>query len=120
MANSIIDAATSASERWKIFFNSGNAAGCASCYEENAKMVATPFGEFNGRDAIEAFWSKIIEDGFADVKYSDVLVKQIDDNSAIITANWSMNKASGVITNELWVLQSDGTAKLREDHFAAT
>ncbi len=31
-----------------------------------------------------------------------------------------MNKASGVIHKELWVLQPDGTAKLREDYFEAT
>ena len=30
-----------------------------------------------------------------------------------------MNKAQGVIHKELWVLQSDGTAKLREDDFEA-
>jgi hypothetical protein len=31
-----------------------------------------------------------------------------------------MNKASGVIHKELWVLQEDGAAKLREDDFEAT
>ncbi|ESA32587.1 hypothetical protein N836_25055 [Leptolyngbya sp. Heron Island J] len=30
-----------------------------------------------------------------------------------------MNKAHGVIHKELWVLQVDGTAKLREDIFEA-
>ena len=28
-----------------------------------------------------------------------------------------MNKAQGIITKELWVLQEDGTAKLRLDLF---
>ncbi len=120
MTNSIMNAATTASEKWKSCFNAGDAAGCASCYEEDAKMVATPFGEFNGREAIEAFWAKIIADGFADVKYTDIVVKQIDDNSAVLTATWKMNNASGIITNELWVLQDDGSARLREDHFEAT
>ena len=31
-----------------------------------------------------------------------------------------MNKASGVIHKELWVIQEDGSAKLREDHFEVT
>jgi len=30
-----------------------------------------------------------------------------------------MNKADGVIHKELWVLQADGTTKLREDDFEA-
>ena len=30
-----------------------------------------------------------------------------------------MNKAHGVIHRELWVLQEDGSAKLREDNFEA-
>jgi len=30
-----------------------------------------------------------------------------------------MNKAGGVIHKELWVLQEDGNAKLREDDFEA-
>ena len=31
-----------------------------------------------------------------------------------------MNKASGIITNETWVMQADGTAKLNVDEFAVT
>jgi len=115
----IMEAAIVGSEKWKGFFNSGNAAGCASCYEEGAVMIATPFGKFTGRQAIEEFWTKIIDDGFKDVNYTDVLVKEVDENSAILSANWTMNNAGGVITHELWVLQDDGTAKLREDHFEA-
>jgi len=30
-----------------------------------------------------------------------------------------MNNASGVVHKELWVLQADGNAKLREDDFEA-
>jgi hypothetical protein len=30
-----------------------------------------------------------------------------------------MNKAAGTITKELWVLQNDGRALLREDFFEA-
>ena len=28
-----------------------------------------------------------------------------------------MNKAAGTISKELWILQNNGTAKLREDNF---
>ena len=32
-----------------------------------------------------------------------------------ISATWVMNKAYGIITNEFWVIQKDGGAKLRMD-----
>ena len=31
-----------------------------------------------------------------------------------------MNKAAGTISKELWVLQKDGSAKLRVDNFEVT
>lgn len=82
-------------------------------------MVATPFGTFVGRAEIEAFWRNLIDGGFADVQYVDPKIEAIDDRSALLTSKWKMNKAHGVITRELWVLQADPTALLREDHFEA-
>lgn len=82
-------------------------------------MVATPFGAFIGRAEIEAFWRRLIDDGFAEVEYVDPIIDAIDDQSAVLTSRWKMNKAHGIITRELWVLQADGTALLREDHFEA-
>ncbi len=58
-----------------------------------------------------------LADGFTDVAYIDPEIKIVDDTSAILSAKWQMNKAFGVITNELWVLQDDGNALLREDDF---
>jgi len=107
------------SKKWKAAFNAGEAAGCAACYEPTATMVATPFGTFAGRDAIQAFWEKLIADGYTDVDYLDPKIAVIDDMSAVLSAGWKMNKAHGVITHELWVLQDDGSALLREDHFEA-
>ena len=82
-------------------------------------MVVKPFGTFRGRAAIQAFWEDIISKGFDDVVYSNTTTKVVDQTltAASVSANWKMNNASGVITNELWVLQPDGTALLREDHF---
>ena len=88
-------------------------------YEESAVMNARPFGTFTGTEEILAFWQKLIDDGFADVEYIEPKIEIIDDTSAILKSGWKMNKASGVIHKELWVLQSDGTAKLREDDFEA-
>ncbi len=113
------DAVTKASEQWKAAFNSGDAAGCAAQYEPTAVMHARPFGTFTGTEAIQAFWQQLIDDGFSDVDYIDPQLKVIDATSAILTSGWKMNKAGGTIHKELWVLQDDGTAKLREDDFEA-
>ena len=120
MSTAIERAIVAASERWKISFNAGDAAACADCYEDDAVMVATPFGEYSGRTEIEAFWAKLIGDGYKNVVYLDTRIEAIDERSGVLTARWLMNAARGVITRELWVLQPDGTARLREDHFEAT
>jgi len=115
----VLEATKRASEQWQSAFNSGDAAGCAAQYEENAVMRAKPFGTFTGTTEIQAFWQKLIDDGFSDVEYLEPSIKVVDETSAILTASWKMNKAKGVIHQELWVLQEDGTAKLREDDFEA-
>ena len=113
----VLAAVRAGSQKWQAAFNSGDAAGCASSYEENAVMNVTPFGTFTGRSDIESFWVKIIGDGFANVEYLDTEIKVIDEKTAILSSRWKMNKAHGVITKELWVIQPDGTALLREDDF---
>lgn len=115
----LLEAVTSASEQWKSAFNSGDASGCADQYEHNAVMHARPFGTFTGTEEILGFWQKLIDDGFSAVEYVDPTIEIIDEKSALLKSNWKMNKASGVIHKELWILQSDGTAKLREDDFEA-
>ena len=115
----VLQALNKASEQWKSSFNSGDAAGCAAQYEQSAVMHARPFGTFTGREEIQSFWQKLIDDGFSDIDYIDPKIEIIDETSGILTSRWKMNKASGVIHKELWVLQADGTAKLREDDFEA-
>jgi len=119
VSTTLEDSVKSTLSRWKEAFNSGNAARCSECYEVDAIMVAKPFGEFRGRLAIKEFWQGLIDDGFSDVSYQNAKVDVIDEKSLTLSAEWTMNKASGVITKELWVLQDDGTALLREDHFKA-
>lgn len=115
----VLAAVNQASETWKNSFNTQNAAGCAGQYESNAVMHARPFGTFTGTAEIQAFWQKLIDDGFKDVEYIVPKLEVIDESSALLTSGWKMNNASGVIHKELWVLQEDGTAKLREDDFEA-
>lgn len=113
----ILDALDTASTKWKNAFNSGDAAGCAAQYEATAVMNAKPFGTFTGTEEIQAFWQKLIDDGFSDVDYIEPQITALDEKSALLKSGWKMNNAHGIITNELWVLQADGTAKLREDDF---
>ncbi|MEH6528239.1 MAG: nuclear transport factor 2 family protein [Sneathiella sp.] len=110
-------AVATASKAWKDAFNAGDAAGAAALYEDDAVMVVKPFGTFKGKEQIHAFWTDLVSKGFDDVVYSKTVTTVLDGKSARVAADWKMNKASGVITNELWVVQSDGRALLREDYF---
>lgn len=115
----LLAAVNRASTEWKSAFNAGDAVGCAAQYEANATMEAKPFGTFVGTDNIKYFWQKIIDDGFTNVEYLEPKIEVIDEKSAVLTAGWRMNKAKGIIHKELWVLQENGQAKLREDYFEA-
>ena len=115
----VLKAVTAASERWKNAFNTGNAAECTAQYEPTAIMRADPFGTFQGSEQIQGFWQKLIDDGFTDVEYIEPQIEVVDAQSAVLSSKWKMNNAQGVIYRELWVIQEDGTAKLREDHFEA-
>jgi ketosteroid isomerase-like protein len=88
----VLNAVNTASDKWKFSFNSGDAAGCASQYEETAVMNARPFGTFTGITEIQSFWQQLIDDGFSDVEYINPKIEVIDEISAILTSGWKMNK----------------------------
>lgn len=119
MSQQLIDKKREASKKWQSFFNQGNAAGCASMYEVAALMHAKPFGEFNNQNDIQEFWQQLVDQGFNDVRYIEPKIEVIDKNTTLLSSKWTMNKAHGVITREIWVLQDDGEMRLREDHFEA-
>ncbi|GGP48175.1 hypothetical protein GCM10009347_14250 [Shewanella algicola] len=102
---------------WQIAFNNQDAKGCAAQYQEDCIMTAIPFGVFEGRKAIEAFWQGIIDQGFKDVDYTQVKWEAESDNSYVLTSKWTMNKAFGVVHRELWVVEADGHARLASDEF---
>jgi len=117
--NKLLEAVGKAQMKWVDAFNAGDAIQCAQAYEEEAVMNAKPFGSFVGRAEIQDFWTARIADGLSDVKYIDPQIEIIDETSAILTSKWQMNNAHGVVTKELWVMQGDGIALLREDNFEA-
>lgn len=102
---------------WQQAFNRQDAAGCAAQYNVDAVMEAKPFGRFEGREAIQAFWQNIIDQGFNDVAYTDVEWVAEPSGGYILTSQWTMNKAYGVVHKEHWALEEDGKARLIYDEF---
>jgi len=82
-------------------------------------MNAKPFGTFTGIKEIQAFWQGLIDQGVTEVKYHEPQIVADDENMAVLSSAWSMNKAQGIITKELWVIQKDGSVLLLEDDFEA-
>ncbi len=115
--NQILEACKQGINAWQKAFNSQDAKGCADQYTESCVMEARPFGTFDGREAIQAFWQNIIDQGFKDVDYTDVQWEEHPDGGYILTASWTMNKAFGVVHREHWALEADGCARLVSDDF---
>ncbi|MGR5147265.1 nuclear transport factor 2 family protein [Photobacterium alginatilyticum] len=104
-------------ELWKKSFNQQNAAGCAAQYTADAVMHARPFGTFTGTEEIRGFWQHIIDSGYQQVEYQNTTWEKKNSNCFILRSEWTMNKAFGVVHEEHWVIQPDGTAKLTYDDF---
>lgn len=102
---------------WQKAFNQQDAAGCAQQYREDAVMEARPFGVFKGRKEIQEFWQGIIDQGYAEVDYSDVKWEPVKEGGYILSSSWTMNKAYGVVHSEHWVIDTDGKARLEKDLF---
>ncbi|PKG37207.1 nuclear transport factor 2 family protein [Psychromonas sp. Urea-02u-13] len=115
--NIILEACKKGISDWTTAFNNQDALGCAMQYQENCIMTARPFGVFEGRDAIQAFWQDIIDKGFDTVDYTEVDWQPEGENGYTLTSRWTMNKAFGVVHNELWIVGEDGLAKLASDEF---
>lgn len=114
---STLDLCKEGSNAWQIAFNNQDAAGCAAQYTESCIMEAKPLGTFAGREAILECWKNIIEQGFADVTYSNINWEPAENDGYILTSNWQMNKAFGVVHREHWIVEQDGKARLKSDSF---
>ncbi|NOH29885.1 YybH family protein [Vibrio mediterranei] len=117
MTQSALERSKTGISAWQVAFNNQDAAGCAAQYAEDAVMVAKPFGTFEGREAIQAFWQNIIDQGFKDVDYTNTKWEKAGETSYILTSDWTMNIAFGVVHKELWEIQTDGASRLTYDEF---
>jgi ketosteroid isomerase-like protein len=115
--NNILMACEAGIAAWQHAFNNQDAEGCANQYQENCIMHARPFGTFEGKEAIKAFWQDIMDKGFKDVNYTEVKWEPIGEDGYLLSSKWTMNKAYGVVHKEHWVVDSDGNAKLASDDF---
>lgn len=123
-----VDAAEPASVRavrarsraWIATFNRGDVDGCVAAYTADATMEAKPMGTFHGTAAIDGFWRPLMTDGASELIYSNVKLHMVDERTVLLSADWSMNIGSGVITEERWVLQDDGRWLLEFDAFEMT
>ena len=79
-------------------------------------MSAQPLAEVRGREAIEAFWTQLIEGGYANVRYLDPKVRFESDDVAYLSSPWAMNRARGMIHEERWE-RHDGRWLLADDRF---
>ena len=112
-----VKAIEAATESWATAFNRGDAAGCAAHYHPEARLHGQPFPANEGRDSIEVFWQKLIEEGYTDVRYLDRQIELTPAGSAIVTSPWSMNRARGMITREEWQKDSTGKWLIMSDEF---
>ncbi len=115
--SNVLEACKAGIATWQKAFNKQDAAGCAAQYIQDATMEARPMGAFNGRSEIQVFWQNIMDQGFKEVEYSDVNWQKEGDDGYILTSNWTMNKAFGVVHREHWQVQADGKALLISDLF---
>jgi ketosteroid isomerase-like protein len=97
-----------ASKQWIKAFNQGDITACAQTYTSRAVMDARPMGRYDGREAIYEFWSGFVNSTKAtDLTYTNVNIEFIDENTAKLSASWSMNVGQGIISEELWVKENN-------------
>ncbi|QYK13177.1 cysteine hydrolase [Shewanella rhizosphaerae] len=118
MSQSIRQAVMQASQAWIADFNRQAFADCIARYLPGAQMQVSPFGRFDGIEAISQFWLGFAQQNPGELVYRNVEIKVLSDKQAILSANWRMNIASGFISKELWTLADDGHWYLEEDDFS--
>ncbi len=105
------------SRQWIASFNRGDVDACVAGYKSDAVVNAKPYGSFQGTEAIDGFWRPFMGSGAGDLVYSNVQVRAIDDQTVVLSADWSMNVGSGVTTLERWEKQPDGEWLLEQGDF---
>jgi len=106
-----------ASAQWISDFNKGDVQACIKRYLPNATMQVYPFGKFTTLQDISDFWFGFAKSNPSDLVYRNIDIKVLNEEQAILSANWRMNIANGFISKELWTRAEDGQWYLEEDDF---
>lgn len=115
MHHDSLTAVLNASKNWIKHFNHGDVNYCISAYAPDAMLEADPIGIFSGRENIDAFWRPFVQSGATDLVFSDIWIKEIDENTVHLGAKWHMNIGQGEIVLEEWIKTESGTWKLSLD-----
>lgn len=91
-----------ASKNWIQNFNKGNADYCINAYDSLAVLSATPIGVKIGKNEISNFWLPFISSGATNLIYTNVKIEVVNETTAFLSANFSMNVLSGIIYQEKW------------------
>lgn len=116
-ATSSIEQVRQRSRRWIADFNRGDVDACVAAYQPDATMDARPMGSFRGAEQIAGFWRPFVASGAGQLEYRNVSLEARGERTVLLSADWSMNVGSGVITEERWVKQDDGRWLLAHDAF---
>jgi ketosteroid isomerase-like protein len=106
-----------ASQNWIAGFNRGDLAAMVRGYTKNASMHPRPNPLCLGQAEIESFWSGLLGAGASELVYSNIRLTIEGEGRARLAADWSMNVAAGVITNEVWIKQENGQWLIAQDDF---
>ncbi|GAA4887410.1 YybH family protein [Ferrimonas pelagia] len=107
-----------ASKAWIDHFNFGDVAYCVDRYHPDATLIASPAGEFRGRQQIEQFWRPFMTQGATDLIYTQIWLKELDADTVVLGAHWAMNVGSGIISHEQWQRNNAGIWQLYRDEFS--
>ncbi|SEC58391.1 nuclear transport factor 2 family protein [Pseudomonas anguilliseptica] len=107
-----------ASQAWIDQFNRQDGQACAAAYTADATMHAEPLARSSGRAEIEKFWCELIAQGARELRYHKLKLQVLSATEVDLSAEWTMNIGSGVITQERWQLGEDGVWRLAADQFA--
>ncbi|MFC5046528.1 YybH family protein [Aquimarina hainanensis] len=91
-----------ASEDWIETFNKGNAAAYVKDYDSSAIMNVIPHGVKIGTEEISEFWTPFIQSGATNLVYTNVSIEVVNETTAFLSANFSMNVGHGIIYQEKW------------------
>lgn len=105
-----------ASKDWIRNFNAGNVEACVMGYDATAILSATPYGLKKGTQEISGFWTPFMASGATNIIYTNVSIEVVNDTTAFLAANWSMNVGRGVIYQEKWE-KKEGKWVLTYDDF---